>query len=78
MYKDADAALDFILKNETMNNKDVFVLGFSLGGAVAIDLASRRRGEVRTFALMGALWGMTVRKGTVLTCPRHALPRSYI
>ncbi|CDJ46659.1 hypothetical protein, conserved [Eimeria brunetti] len=48
VYLDADAALDFILDNKVVNNKDIFVLGHSLGGAVAVDLASRR-GEQRGY-----------------------------
>lgn len=47
VYTDADAALDYILQCQKVNNKDVFLFGHSLGGAVAIDLASRRGDEVR-------------------------------
>lgn len=56
MYADADAALDFLLSTSLVNNKDIFLFGHSLGGAVAIDLASRRGKEVRklNFRLMFA------------------------
>ncbi|CDJ41630.1 Hydrolase of the alpha/beta superfamily, related [Eimeria tenella] len=46
VYTDADAALDYILQCQKVNNKDVFLFGHSLGGAVAIDLASRRGDEI--------------------------------
>ncbi|CDI87364.1 hypothetical protein EPH_0025640 [Eimeria praecox] len=46
VYKDADAILDFVLNSQTINNKDIIVLGHSLGGAVAIDLANRRGEEI--------------------------------
>lgn len=48
VYRDADAALDFILNSQDVNNKDIFVVGHSMGGAVAIDLASRRGSQVST------------------------------
>ncbi|CDI85723.1 hypothetical protein, conserved [Eimeria praecox] len=47
VYADADAALDFILGSSLVNNKDIFAFGHSLGGAVAIDLASRRGKELK-------------------------------
>lgn len=46
VYADADAALDYILSNQDVNNEDIFVLGHSLGGGVAVDLASRRGNQV--------------------------------
>lgn len=47
VYTDAEAALDFLLENGTVNNKDVFVFGRSIGGAVAIELAIRRSDELK-------------------------------
>ncbi|CDI79338.1 hypothetical protein, conserved [Eimeria acervulina] len=47
VYADADAALDYILSNQDVNNEDIFVLGHSLGGGVAVDLASRRGNQIK-------------------------------
>ncbi|CDI76404.1 Abhydrolase domain-containing protein, related [Eimeria acervulina] len=47
VYADADAALDFLLSTSLVNNKDIFLFGHSLGGAVAIDLARRRGKELK-------------------------------
>ncbi|CDJ52983.1 phospholipase/carboxylesterase domain containing protein, putative [Eimeria brunetti] len=47
VYTDAEAALDFLLENGTVNNKDIFVFGRSIGGAVAIELAKRRSDELK-------------------------------
>ncbi|XP_026190240.1 protein bem46, partial [Cyclospora cayetanensis] len=47
VYTDAEAALDFILEETTVNRKDIFVFGRSIGGAVAIELARRRGDELR-------------------------------
>ncbi|OEH79244.1 phospholipase carboxylesterase domain-containing protein [Cyclospora cayetanensis] len=48
VYTDAEAALDFILEETTVNRKDIFVFGRSIGGAVAIELARRRGDEEAT------------------------------
>ncbi|XP_065573929.1 protein ABHD13-like isoform X2 [Artemia franciscana] len=40
-YKDAMAGIDFLLSRKDLNKKRIIVFGRSLGGAVAIDLASR-------------------------------------
>lgn len=48
VYTDAEAALDFLLENKTVNNRDIFVFGRSIGGAVAIELARRRSDEVHS------------------------------
>jgi len=42
VYRDADAAYDYLIQDRHFQPKNVFVFGHSLGGAVAIDLASRR------------------------------------
>ncbi|KAL8269737.1 hypothetical protein Esti_006336 [Eimeria stiedai] len=47
VYTDAEAALDFILENSTVNNKEIFAFGRSIGGAVAIECARRRGKELK-------------------------------
>ncbi|KAL8452561.1 hypothetical protein Emag_002236 [Eimeria magna] len=47
VYMDAEAALDFILENSTVNNKEIFAFGRSIGGAVAIECARRRGQELK-------------------------------
>ncbi len=42
VYRDADAAYDYLLEVRHIQPKNIFVYGHSLGGAVAVDLASRR------------------------------------
>jgi len=42
VYRDADAAYDYLLRERHVQPKNIVVFGHSLGGAVAIDLASRR------------------------------------
>jgi len=42
VYRDADAAFDYLIRERHIQPKNIFVFGHSLGGAVAIDLASRR------------------------------------
>jgi len=42
VYRDADAAYDYLIQARHIQPKHIFVFGHSLGGAVAIDLASRR------------------------------------
>jgi hypothetical protein len=42
VYRDADAAYDYLLQERHIQPQDIFVFGHSLGGAVAVDLASRR------------------------------------
>ena len=42
VYRDADAAYDYLLQERHIHPQDIFVFGHSLGGAVAVDLASRR------------------------------------
>lgn len=41
LYKDAEAAMDFILKRTDIDLSKIIVFGRSLGGAVAIYLASQ-------------------------------------
>jgi hypothetical protein len=42
VYRDADAAHDYLIQERHIQPKNIVVFGHSLGGAVAIDLASRR------------------------------------
>jgi hypothetical protein len=42
VYKDADAAYDYLIKERHFHAEDIFIYGHSLGGAVAVNLASRR------------------------------------
>ena len=42
VYRDADAAYDYLIQERHIQPKNIIVFGHSLGGAVAIDLASRR------------------------------------
>ncbi|MGD0128937.1 MAG: alpha/beta fold hydrolase [Terriglobia bacterium] len=42
VYRDADAAYDYLIRVRHIQPKNIFIYGHSLGGAVAIDLASRR------------------------------------
>ena len=42
VYRDADAAYDHLIRVRHIQPTNIFVYGHSLGGAVAVDLASRR------------------------------------
>jgi hypothetical protein len=42
VYRDADAAYDYLQKQRHFRARDIIIYGHSLGGAVAVDLASRR------------------------------------
>jgi hypothetical protein len=42
VYHDADAAYDYLLKQRHFRAEDILLYGHSLGGAVAVNLASRR------------------------------------
>jgi hypothetical protein len=42
VYRDADAAYDYLINQHHFRAEDIFIYGHSLGGAVAINLASRR------------------------------------
>jgi len=41
LYKDADAAWDYLTRELDIPQERIFIYGFSLGGGVAVDLASR-------------------------------------
>jgi fermentation-respiration switch protein FrsA (DUF1100 family) len=43
VYLDADAAYDYLVRERHVQPENLVVLGQSLGGAVAVDLASRRK-----------------------------------
>ena len=42
VYRDADAAYDYLVKQRHFRAEDIIIYGHSLGGAVAVNLASRR------------------------------------
>jgi hypothetical protein len=42
VYRDADAAYDYLIRERHIQPQNIFIYGHSLGGAVAVDLASRR------------------------------------
>jgi uncharacterized protein len=42
VYHDADAAYDYLIQRRHFGAEDIIIYGHSLGGAVAVDLASRR------------------------------------
>jgi fermentation-respiration switch protein FrsA (DUF1100 family) len=42
VYRDADAAYDYLIEQRNIRSRDIIIYGHSLGGAVAVDLASRR------------------------------------
>lgn len=42
VYRDADAAYQYLAETRKFAPKDIYLYGHSLGGAVAVDLASRR------------------------------------
>jgi hypothetical protein len=43
LYRDAEAAYDYLVEFRRFRPEDIILFGHSLGGAVAIDLASRRK-----------------------------------
>ena len=43
VYADAQVAYDWLVREKGLNSSDLFVFGRSLGGAVAIELACRKR-----------------------------------
>ena len=42
VYRDAQAAWDYLVGERNINSRDIFIYGHALGGAIAIDLAVRR------------------------------------
>ncbi|CAI2375430.1 unnamed protein product [Moneuplotes crassus] len=46
LKQDAEAALNWCLKSDDVDNKKIFIFGRSLGGAVAIDLCHRRQEDI--------------------------------
>jgi len=46
LRKDAQAALDYLLADNELSQKPIILYGHSLGGAVAIDLASRNPSKI--------------------------------
>jgi uncharacterized protein len=42
MYRDAQAAWDYLVRQREIQPREIFIYGHSLGGAIAIDLAVRR------------------------------------
>lgn len=47
VYRDAEAAVDYLLSRSDISYRKIFVLGRSLGGAVAIELAYRRSSDLQ-------------------------------
>ena len=43
---DAEATLDWALGNQDIDHTKIFIFGRSLGGAVTIDLASKRQQDI--------------------------------
>lgn len=56
LYRDTEAALDYLLSRDDVDSSRVGAYGVSLGGAMAIRLASERE-EVRAIATVGAFAG---------------------
>ena len=52
LYLDAEAALEFLLKREDIDHERIILYGRSLGGAVAIDLATNQDYSEHIFALI--------------------------
>ena len=52
LYMDAQAALDYLLTRQDIATDKIVVFGRSLGGAVAVDLATRAANKDRVAALM--------------------------
>jgi len=65
LMKDSQAALDWILRRNRKNapskfaNKDIILYGQSIGGAVAIDLASRNIGKIKAFIVENTFLSLT-------------------
>lgn len=49
--KDAQAALDYVLSRKDVDGERIVLFGHSLGGAVAIDLASRNQAQIYALIL---------------------------
>ena len=64
VYKDADAAYDYLVKQRQFRPQDILVYGHSLGGAVAVNLASRRP------------CGGLIVQSLVHECARHGAPHA--
>ncbi|XP_065063388.1 protein ABHD13-like [Rhopilema esculentum] len=52
LYSDAEAALEFLLKRDDIDHERIILYGRSLGGAVAIDLATNQDYSEHIFALI--------------------------
>ncbi|KIM88257.1 hypothetical protein PILCRDRAFT_814166 [Piloderma croceum F 1598] len=52
LRKDAQAALDYLLADDELSQKPIILYGQSLGGAVAIDLASRNPSKINALIVM--------------------------
>jgi pimeloyl-ACP methyl ester carboxylesterase len=62
-YATADAAYDYLLTRRDVDPKKIVAAGWSLGGGVAIDLASRRPvGGLATFCTFSSMTDMARRK----------------
>ena len=52
LYLDAEAAMDFLLNRQDIDHDKIIIYGRSLGGAVAIDLATNDGYAEHIFALI--------------------------
>lgn len=65
IMKDSQAALDWIIRRNRkkapskFSNKDIILYGQSIGGAVAIDLASRNVGKIKAFIVENTFLSLT-------------------
>ncbi|NEP52987.1 MAG: alpha/beta hydrolase [Moorea sp. SIO3C2] len=57
LYQDAQVAWDYLVQQRGINPQDIFVYGYSLGGAIGIDLAVRNR-EMAGLILEGSFTSM--------------------
>ncbi|NEO73266.1 alpha/beta fold hydrolase [Moorena sp. SIO3H5] len=57
LYEDAQVGWDYLVQQRGINPQDIFVYGYSLGGAIGIDLAVRNR-EMAGLILEGSFTSM--------------------
>ena len=75
VYRDAQAAWDYLVEQQNIDPHNIFIYGHSLGGAIAIDLAVRRPQTAgliveNTFTSMSAL---LAKRGIVRLFPTNFL-----
>jgi fermentation-respiration switch protein FrsA (DUF1100 family) len=75
-YATADAAYDYLLSRDDVDKNKIDVLGWSLGGAVAIDLANRK--SIAAVATLSAFTSMDdMARDTVPWLPTSLILRSH-